>query len=229
MSRGWILLLLGALVGLGNHGLANAEDSPSLDGVWLIQRAPRELRTIDGKEPPLLPQARAQYDAQRALRRKGDTSFDPTTWCASAGVPRLMVEPYKFEIMVNRRQVAFLYEWNRWARLVDMTGNDIQPIYPLTFGTANGKFEGDTLVIVSRQLASTTFIDRSGLPHSDDMILTERLRLLGPNVLENRMRIEDPATYAEPWETVVTYRRQPDAGIEEDVCLDRIKQGKPAI
>jgi hypothetical protein len=211
-------------------GLAiSADTSPALDGVWLIERAPREVRTIDGKEPPLLPEARVQYRAQRALRAKGDTSFDQTTWCASPGVPRLMLEPYKFEIIVNTRQVAFLYEWNRWARLIDMTGNDLQPLYPLTFGTANGKFEGDTLVIVSRQLASTTFIDRSGLPHSDDMMLTERLRLRSRDVLESRMRVEDPATYSRPWEFVVTYRRQPDAGLEEDVCLDRIKQGKPAI
>jgi hypothetical protein len=223
------LALAGVLLGLVAGAAFAADPKPSLEGVWLIERAPRELRTVDGKPPPLLPEAKKQYEEQRALRARGDTSFDHTTWCASAGVPRLMLEPYKFEIIVNRRQVAFLYEWNRWARLVDMTGNDLQPLYPLSFGTANGWFEGDTLVIVSRQLAKETFIDRSGLPHSDDMTLTERLRLRSPNVLENRMRIEDPATYAEPWEAVVTYRRQKDAGIEEDVCLDRIKQGKPAI
>jgi len=218
------------LAGLAMAGAALAADSkPSLDGVWLIEHSPRELRTVEGKEPPLLPDARKQYDAQRALRAKGDLSFDHTTWCASPGVPRLMLEPYKFEIIVNKRQVAFLYEWNRWARLIDMTGNDIQPLYPLTFGTANGYFEGDTLVIVSRQLARETFIDRSGLPHSDDMQLTERVRLKSANVLEDRIRVDDPATYEKPWEFVVTYRRQPDAGIEEDVCLDRIKQGKPAI
>jgi hypothetical protein len=218
------------IVGVLSCSLAfSAEPKPLLDGVWLIERAPLELRTVDGKEPPLLPEARKQYEARRALRARGDTSFDPTTWCASAGVPRLMLEPHKFEILVNKRQVAFLYEWNRWARLVDMTGNDIQPLYPLTFGTANGRFEGDTLVVVSRQLASTTFIDRSGLPHSDDMELTERLRLRSADVLEDRMHVEDPATYSKPWEFVVTYRRQPDAGVEEDVCLDRIKQGKPPI
>jgi len=226
MMKGW-LIFLASLCGVGV--CFSADPKPSLDGVWLIERAPRELRTIDGKEPPLLPEARALYQQRRALRAKGDTSFDQTTWCASAGVPRLMLEPYKFEVIVNKRQVAFLYEWNRWARLVDMTGNDIQPLYPLTFGTANGRFEKDTLVIVSRQLASTTFIDRLGLPHSDDMVLTERLHLRSPNVLEDRMRVEDPGTYSKPWEFVVTYRRQKDMGIEEDVCLDRIKRGEPAI
>lgn len=215
------------IVGLASPRAAHAA-SP-FDGVWLIERAPKALRTAEGKKPPLLPEARRQYEAQLALRKKGDVSFDHTTWCASAGVPRLMLERYPFEIMVNKRQVAFMYEWNRWARLVDMTGNDLQPIYPLSFGTANGRFEGDTLVIVSRQITKETFLDRSGLPHSDDLVLTERLRLKSPDVLENRMRIEDAATYSEPWEIVATYRRQPHARIEESVCLDNIKQGKPAI
>jgi hypothetical protein len=75
---------------------------------------------------------------------------------------------------------------------------------------------------------SQTVMDSYGLPHSDDLIMTERYRLLGDNVLENRMRFEDPETFSEPWETVVTYRRQ-SARLQEDVCLDRIKQGEPAI
>ncbi len=87
MRRGWILLLLGALVGLGTHELANAEDSPSLDGVWLIQRAPRELRTIDGKEPPLLPQAlahsttRSERCAEKAIRRSTPQPGAPRRVC----------------------------------------------------------------------------------------------------------------------------------------------------
>jgi hypothetical protein len=130
---------------------------------------------------------------------------------------------------VNPRQVAFLYEWNRWARLVDMTGNDLQPLYPLAFGTANGKLENGNLVVVTRGLTKQTYLDHSGLPHSDDLVLTETFRLKNRDVLENRMRIEDPKTYTSAWEAVVTYRRQPHAQLKEDVCLDRIKQGKPAI
>jgi len=140
-----------------------------------------------------------------------------------------MLEPHPFEILVNPRQVAFLYEWNRWARLIDMTGHDLQPYYPLAFGTANGRFDGDRLVVVTRGLMSQTFLDRSGLPHSEDLVLTETFRLKSAGVLENRIRIDDPKTYTSAWEAVVTYRRQPGARLKEDVCLDRIKQGKPAI
>ena len=210
--------------------MASAADiSHGLDGIWSIENAPKAVRTIDGRMPPLLPAAKAQYERQLKARRHGDTSFDKTTWCAAAGVPRLMLEPYPFEILVNQRQTAFMYEWNRWARLVDMTGNDLQPLYPLNFGTANGHFEGEVLVIVTKGLTKDTYLDHSGLPHTDKMVLTERLRRIGPGLIEDRMRIEDPDTYASSWETVATYRRQPYDRLKEDVCLDRIEQGKPPI
>ena len=208
---------------------AAADSSHGLDGIWLIEKSQRAAHTIDGRLPPLLPAAKARYQKQLEARRRGDTSFDKTTWCAAAGVPRLMLEPYPFEILVNPRQTAFMYEWNRWARLVDMTGNDLQPLYPLNFGTANGHFEGDVLVIVTKGLSKDTYLDRSGLPHTDHMVLTERLKRIRPDVMEDRMRIEDPETYSAPWETLATYKRQSYGRLKEDVCLDRIKQGRPAI
>jgi hypothetical protein len=219
-------IMIGALL---SKTATAAVPEERFNGVWLIEKAPQALTTVEGKRPPLRPEALAEYEKRLAARTKGDLSLDRTTWCAAAGVPRLMLEPHPFEILVNPRQIAFLYEWNRWARLIDMTGNNLQPLYPLAFGTANGKFENGSLVIVTRGLTKQTFLDRSGLPHSDDLVLTETLRLKGGNVLENRIRIEDPKTYTSAWEAAVTYRRQPRAQLKEDVCLDRIQQGKPAI
>ena len=131
--------------------------------------------------------------------------------------------------MVNPLMVGFFYEWNRWARLVEITGANFEVLYPMSFGTASGRFEGEALVIVTRGLMSATVLDSLGLPHSDELVMTETYRLRTDDVLENRMRFEDPATFTGPWEAVVTYRRQPDARIREDVCLDRIGRGEPAI
>lgn len=209
--------------------VCGAASSHELDGIWLIRNAPKAVRTDTGHVPPLLPKAKAKYEEQLRLRNKRDLSFDKTTWCAAAGVPRLMLEPHPFEILVNPRQVAFMYEWNRWVRLVDMTGNDLKPYYALNFGTANGHFENKVLVIVTKGLNKDTYLDHSGLPHSDSLTLTERLRLIDANTLEDRIHIDDPETYSSPWETVATYKRQPYERLKEDVCLDRIKQGKPAI
>jgi hypothetical protein len=201
----------------------------SFNGVWLIEEEQLELRTADGSVPPLLPEAARVYESNRRSRGEGDSYFDRATWCASPGIPRLQLVAHPFEIMVNPLMVGFFYEWNRWARLVDLTGASFEVLYPMSFGTASGRFEGEALVIVTRGLMSATVLDSAGMPHSDDLVMTETFRLLDADRLENRIRFEDAATFAGPWETVVTYRRQAGARIREDVCLDRIGRGEPAI
>ena len=201
----------------------------TLNGVWLIEQEQRELRTSDGRIPPLRPEAKRVYEQNRQSMQVGDTYYDRATWCASPGVPRLQLVDYPFEILVNPLQIAFLYEWNRWARLVDMSGADVEVLYPMSFGTSRGWFEGEVLVVETRGLVDTTVLDSAGMPHSDELVMTERYRLSDDDILENTIRFEDDKTFFEPWETVVTYRRQTGTRIREDVCLDRIKQGRPVI
>jgi hypothetical protein len=55
------------------------------------------------------------------------------------------------------------------------------------------------------------------------MKLTERLRLVDADTLEDRITIDDAAYFRRPWDAVVTYKRQPAALFSEDVCLDRLK------
>jgi hypothetical protein len=202
----------------------------SFNGLWLIENEVDTLLTSEGKQPPLLPEALAIYQQHLQNRRNNDPYFDRATWCASPGVPRLLLTAHPFEIMVDKRQVGFFFEWNRWIRLVDMSGAELELYYPLSFGVPSGRWEADnTLVVDTIGLMKETIMDNSGLPHSDDLVMTERLRLLDTNTLENRIRFEDPQTYSQAWETVVIYRRQQGERLQEDVCLDRIKQGKAAI
>jgi hypothetical protein len=220
-----LLLLL-----IANQACAADAARESLNGVWLIAQDTPALLTVNGEVPPLLPEARAVYEQHQRARASGDTYFDRATWCAAVGVPRLLVANHPFEIMVDKRQVGFFFEWNRWVRLVDMSGSELEPYYPLSLGTANGTWQDDgSLVIHSAGLMKETIMDHAGLPHSDDLVMTETLRLLDANTLENHIRFEDPLTFSAPWETRIMYRRQIGARLKEDVCLDRIKQGLPPI
>lgn len=208
--------------------LAQAADfaREDMNGLWLITEPVKALRTSQGAEPPLLPQAKAQYEQHQRARAAGDTSFDRLTWCASPGVPRLLLEARPFEIMVDRRQVGFFFEWNRWVRLVDMSGAELEVYYPLSFGVPSGRWEDDnSLVVTTTGLMHETIMDYAGLPHSDELVMTEHWRLVDADTLENRIHLDDPQTFAQPWETVVSYERQQGARLQEDVCLDRIKQG----
>jgi len=246
--------MIGGLLALASHLVQAAQPSgPSASrqlfaGVWQVESPIFAVRTELGEEPPLRPAAAKVYRERIAARKQGDTSFDSATWCASVGMPRLMFIDYPFEIMVGPKHIAFMHEWHWWARVVYLQGSltptvrqqqantnigGLAPIQnvmtPGPVGLSRGQWVDDKLVVKTDLLIDTTPIDSAGLPHSDTLKLTETFRLRSPNVLENRIRFEDPETFTRPWETVVTYRRKPGARIHEDVCLDRIQTGEPAV
>ena len=201
------------------------------NGVWLPAKATQHLLTMDGKEPPLKPEAKALYEKRQAARKAGDTSFDRTTWCASPGLPRFMFIMHPFEIAVSERRIGFIYSWNNWYRTVDMRGVDwdVDDEYS-SVGVGMGHWQKNTLVINTKGLRADPVMDRYGLPQSGVMKMTERMRLLGKDVLEIRFRFDDEENYLRPWETVMTYRRQPQSAMQQEfVCLDELKKGHPGL
>jgi hypothetical protein len=199
----------------------------ALLGIWVPDGAPREL-TADGAAPPLNAEAAAVYAQHKQRFAAGDAGYDPTTWCAGPGMPRILTMPYAFEIRRSGDHLAFIHDWYRWFRAVDLNGPEPEPRIPTTLGFPVGRFEGDTLVIRTVGITDTTVLDASGLPHSDQMVLTERLRVLPDGRLEDRMTIEDPDTFTRAWETVLTFHRDPAASVTDDVCPDRLAKGEPA-
>lgn len=206
-----------------------AETRTTLDGVWMPDSYSDRLLTADGQEPPLTVEAAELYRERAASLTEHDRQFDRTRWCAGAGMPRIMFMPYAFEIRSDRQFVGFLYSWYRWHRVADLSGKPADPLLPQTMGYPVARWDGDTLVIETVGLSDETVLDTAGLPHSEDMKLTERLRLLADGRLEARFTISDEAYYSRPWEAVMTYQRRADFTVGDDVCPDRIAMGEAAV
>ena len=219
-------LAVAAVVLAGSAGAAAPAAVPDLNGVWLAVEPPQALRTVEGSIPPLLPDAKKIYEQHVAARFGGDESFDLTSACKPPGLPRALTMGL-FEILQERTQVFFLFEWNREVRMIDVgISHQQQNIYgPTYFGFSVGAWNADTLTVDTVGLNDTTLLDTAGLPHSEDLHLIETYRLAkGGQTLAAHIRIEDPKTYARPWETVLTFKKQPrDVQIQEDVCLERHK------
>jgi hypothetical protein len=130
--------------------------------------------------------------------------------------------------------LTFDFEWNRALRQIDASG--LPPagdplgmaLIPKMTGISKGHWEGDTLVAETTNFSDRTLLDDL-VPHTADMKVTEHLRLVGPDTLEDRITIDDPAYFARPWDAVVAYKRQPDALFPEDVCLDRHDAHRPVF
>lgn len=216
------------LAGCGASG-AELRGPDALLGTWVPDAAPRQLLTTKGEAPPLNEAARAIHAARMKRLDAGDRSFDQTTWCASPGMPRVMTMPYPFEIRRDGDYLAFIHGWYRWHRIVDLAGGEVDPPLPLTMGFPVGRWEGDTLVIRTTGLSDVAVLDASGLPRSEQMVLTERLKVLADGRLEDRITVEDPETFTQPWETVLHFHRDAGAQVTDDLCPDRIAGGEPAV
>src|SRR5690242_3260460 len=92
----------------GDSSAARTPDD--LLGVWVPDGAPREL-TANGAPPPLTADAAAVYAKHKQRFAAGDAGYDPTTWCAGPGLPRILTMPYPFEIRRSGDHLAFLHGW----------------------------------------------------------------------------------------------------------------------
>jgi hypothetical protein len=62
-----------------------------------------------------------------------------------------------------------------------------------------GRWQGDTFVIDSVGFDPRTWLDHNGYPHSDEMRLQERYRLIDADTLELTMTLTDPEYYSKPF------------------------------
>ena len=199
--------------------------APSFAGVWLVEGDYSTLKTSDGKLPPLKPEAKRKYAVALAARKAGKPTFDTLTRCLPHGLPRLMFAPYPIEVIQDAKQLTFLHEAHHMPRFV-YVGDKLPPNDELDgnyMGFSAGRWDGDTLVIDSGGFNDITTLDKAGLPHSDQMTLNERMRLIdGGTRLEDVITINDEASYAKPWSVRVTFKRLPaDTWLKEFVCTDK--------
>ena len=218
--------LMGASLVAGLAWAQAASAAPNLDGTWKIDK-PRAVLVPTADALPFTPQARARYEDNKRAHDSGHYEYDAVqTLCATPGLPRLMLTPVRFHIWQRRDLVTFQFEWNHLFYQVDMTDRASEPrLVGVNIGESRGKWQGDTLVIRTGNFTDQTLLD-SLVPHSDELALTQRFRLIDANTLEDRVTIEDPRTFTRPWEAVIRYARQPDAPFPEDVCIDRRHAGK---
>ena len=219
-----VLLILAAL---GSPAVALAAQ-PDLTGVWSITSHASVLKTVDGKLPPLTPEAKVVYDKHLASAAKGDRSFDETRECLPPGLPRLMLVNEPFEILQKDKAIYFVHQLNRMPRrayIGEKLPTDVDPLY---LGYSVAHWDGDTLVIESNGFREGTLLDDSGLPHSEDMKLVERYTPgKDGKTLHARFTIDDPKTYTHAWDAQADYKRRPGYEIPEEVCADKLVSKSP--
>lgn len=175
--------------------------------------------------PPLLPAFQAAYEAHRKAAREADEKGEPlagnSVACLPDGMPQMMFAIYPLEIWQSRGQVAIIEEAYSQVRHIHLNKPQvaIDDYAPGYFGHSVGHWEGEVLVVDTIGVKQSVPVNRD-VPHSDQMRITERLRLVSPDVLHDDITITDPKVLSGPWSFTYAYRRLKGYEMLEYVCED---------
>jgi hypothetical protein len=169
---------------------------------------------VEGGEIPYKPQALARKKLNFASR----LSLDPEVKCYMPGIPRATYMPFPFQIVQSPNMILMAYEFASSDRVINM-GKPVEAAVDTWMGTANGRWDGDTLVVDNTGFNDKTWFDRAGNFHSDQLHVIERFTLMGPDHIQYEATIEDPQIFTRPWKISMTlYRR-----VEKNVQLTDFK------
>jgi hypothetical protein len=213
-----------ATAGLGAQSVA----PPDLSGAWAPYRAGRgadpKYAAPPATEILLKGDYKKSWDARRAAEaeanKKGEPLATPAVECVPYGFPRMMsVALYPIEIIQRPAQVTIITEAFSEVRRVFMNQPQlpIDEVPPGYYGHSVGRWEGDTLVVDTVGIKSSIPAFQM-MPHSDQMRITERIRLVAPDYLHDQITIDDPVALEKPVTYTHAYRRLPDYKMVEFVC-----------
>ncbi len=195
-----------------------------ISGIWWATTYSPKILVLGGGDPPLNAAGKAQYATNQAGLKNGTIVDKPRKVCSPDGVPRVLETPYPFEIFqVPKGQITMVHELNHQLRVIPLD-KPLRKYEELALfenynGYSVGHWEGDTLVVQSNGFKDDTFLDSTGLPHSDEMVTTERIRKIG-NQLEDVITIHDSKLYARDWQARFVYNQRNDIRIEDYSCND---------
>ena len=202
----------------GTHGPVPAVKTLYLGAVGAV---PPGVGVVVGGKIPYLPEALAKKNENKA----NWIDRDPEVKCYLPGIPRATYMPQPFQIFQSADAVFMAYQYAGAVREVYMDDPG-EATVDSWMGWSAGKWEGDTLVVEVTGQYDSTWFDRAGNHHSDQMKVTERYTPMSPYHLMYEATIEDPLTFSEPWTIKMPlYRRmEENAQMMEFRCVEFVEE-----
>lgn len=203
---------------------AAAQAPPDLAGIWSPSRASGPGAPAPPTPLLLKPGYKEPYDARRALERaanaRGEQLAAPGSLCMPYGMPAMMqVAVYPMEVIQTPKQVTIIAEAFSEVRRIyigkpQSSPDDVSPGY---YGRSVGRWDGDALVVDTIGV-SPMVRGYQGMPHSEQMHITERIRRTAAKTLQDQITIEDPVVLEKPVTYTLVYALVPDYEMVEFVC-----------
>jgi hypothetical protein len=177
------------------------------DGGAVLMNAHGLLANVNdaARVAPLQPWALGLYQHRQQRHLRDDPTY---LNCKPLGGVRYLQSEYGFQLVEDKdRQRIFVLigGGNHNYRIVyldgrEQTGNvrgdDDNPLY---YGRGIGKWDGDTLVVETKGFNEDFWFTNGGLPHTNQLHLTERFSRPDFDTLHYEVTIDDPGAYTKPW------------------------------
>ena len=156
------------------------------------------------------------YDA----RQKHE--LEPHSRCKPSGAARQFMTPYGVEFTVLPelgRIFIFDIGGPHTFRTVYMDGRSHPDhITPTNYGHSIGWWEGDTLVVDSVGFNEDFWLDRRGLPHTEQLHTIEHFTRTNKVNIDYKITIDDPGAYTAPFDGGFSLRYNENQELFEYVC-----------
>ena len=144
---------------------------------------------------------------------------DPTAHCFVGGVPRSHYVPAPFYILQPPGYVVVLHERMSW-RQISLDGRPPLPDQlRLWMGDSIGRWEGDTLVVESKNFNGKAWLNEAGDVVSHMQTVVETFTPVSPTQIVYRATVADPIPYTRPWTIEMPFNRAEDELLEV-ACLE---------
>jgi hypothetical protein len=218
---------------------------PDFTGVW--DRAPPPVqpnpRTASGSPaspngpqfagaaPPIKPEFKAAYDAEvkrlADAEERGEPTTSQNTMCLPQGMPAMMLAIFPMEVVQTPKQVTIIEEAFTQIRRLYI-GEDppqVEDAEPGFYGHTGAKWDGDTLV--AETVGIKTNVLYRNVPHSENLRIHERLKMIDADHFEDEITYTDPQYLTGPWTWKWAYQRRNGYKMLEYVCEDNREFADP--
>jgi hypothetical protein len=149
--------------------------------------------------------------------------------CKPPGGPRQFQQLYGFQFVEQpdfKRVFVLLGGGNRNRRTIytdgrkhvgQVGGNDDNPLF---YGHGIARWEGDAFVVDNRSFSEEFWFDNGGLPHTEQLQMTERFTRTDMGTMRYEVTIDDPGAYTRPWKSSWTLSWVPGDEMPYFLCQD---------
>jgi hypothetical protein len=180
------------------------------------------VEPADGRVPALTAEAQQRLALRRTAGGRdggadGPESRSSLERCITMGLPSGNLPTLynnNIRIVQGPGYVAITHEMVHDTRLIPLDGRAaLSPKIHQWFGDSRGHWDGNTLVVETRNFSDKTNYRGSGAT----LHLVERFTRIGKNNVDYHVTVDDPATFTKPW-TIELHMRTSEGDLYEYAC-----------